>query len=82
MKWFFIYPVSLYFLWQAIDLEANTLFASGIAPFAFFLVLVVFVLWLSTKVKARSTYGAGGGGLFGGGGDSGGGGGDGGGGGC
>jgi len=74
MKWFLIYLVSLYFLWQAIDLEANTLFASGIAPFTFFLVLVVFVLWLSTEVKARSTSGAEGSGLFGGGGDCGGGG--------
>ena len=72
MKWFLIYLVSLYFLWQAIDLEANTLIASGIAPFTFFLVLVVFVLWLSTKAKARSPYGTNGG-FFGGGGDCGGG---------
>lgn len=80
--WFIIYVVSLYALWEAIDLKANTFFASGVAPFTFFIVLVVFLLWLSTKVKVRSgsSSGVGGGSFLGGGGDSCGGGGDGGGG--
>lgn len=84
MKWFLIYPVSLFGLWHAIDLKADTVFASAIAPVAFFFILVAFVMWLSVKLGGRSSTGdAGGmtsGGFFGGGGDScGGGGGDGGG---
>ncbi len=85
MKWFLIYSVSLFGLWHAIDLKADTVFASAIAPFAFFFVLVAFLMWLAMKLggSSSSTADAGGitaGGFFGGGGDScGGGGGDGGG---
>lgn len=85
MKWFLIYSVSLFALWHAIDLEADTVFASAIAPLAFFFILVASLIWLSVKMGGRSstTGDAGGmtsGGFFGGGGDScGGGGGDGGG---
>lgn len=58
MKWLLIYVVSLFLLWQAIDIEANTLFASALAPIAFVLVLVGFLMWLSVKLGGRATSGS------------------------
>lgn len=86
MKWFLIYAAMLFGLWHAIDLKADTVLESAVAPLAFTFVLIAFLVWLSVKVggsRSSSTGDAGGvtsGGFFGGGGDSCGGGGDGGGG--
>ncbi|PAV25033.1 hypothetical protein CF392_13085 [Tamilnaduibacter salinus] len=82
MKWFLIYTAMLFALWHMIDLKADTVLESGIAPVAFALVLIAFVVWLSARMSHRrssSTNDAGGiaSGGFLGGGDSCGGGGDG-----
>ena len=55
MKWFFIYVVSLFVLWHAIDAKANTVFASAIAPLAFVFVSIAFLMWLSVKLGRRSS---------------------------
>lgn len=79
MKWFFIYMVSLYALWHAIDIEADSVLESAIAPIVFAVILVAFLIWLSPKLSGRSSSlngGAGGvGSSWGSGGDGGGGGG-------
>ena len=74
MGWLLIYMISLYALWHAIDMEANSVFENAIAPFAFALVLIAFLIWLRSKVGGGSSSSNGGvGGSCGGGGDGGGG---------
>lgn len=80
MKWLLIYMVSLYALWHAIDTKADSVLTSAIAPFAFVVVLVAFLVWLRSKVNGGSSSFNGSAGGFGSGGSCGGG--DGGGGGC
>ena len=86
MKWFLIYAAMLFGLWHAIDLKADTVLESAVAPLVFTFVLIAFLVWLSVKVSGSRSWSAGdaggvtSGGFFGGGGDSCGGGGDGGGG--
>jgi hypothetical protein len=55
MKWLFIYVVSLFGLWHTIDLEADTLFSSKIAPFLFSFVFIAFLFWLILKMSRRSS---------------------------
>ncbi|WP_417579311.1 hypothetical protein [Nitrincola sp.] len=55
MKWPFIYVVSLFGLWHTIDLEADTLFSSKIAPFLFSFVFIAFLFWLILKMSRRSS---------------------------
>ena len=47
--------ISLYALWHAIDMEANSVFENAIAPSAFALVLIAFLIWLRSKVGGGSS---------------------------
>ena len=71
MGWLLIYMVSLYALWHAIDMEADSVFENAIAPFAFAVVLIAFLVWLRSKMGGGSS--SSNGGASGGGGDGGGG---------
>lgn len=76
MKWFVLFVVLLFGLWHGIDLDADSVFASAIAPIAFTVVSIVFLVWLSIQMARQPTSSAGGsgsassGGFFGGGSDS------------
>jgi len=80
MKWFLIYTAMLFGLWHAIDLEADTVLQSAVAPLAFAFVLIACLVWLAGKIIKHPSSSSGDAGGFFGGGDSCGGGGDGGGG--
>jgi glycerol uptake facilitator-like aquaporin len=55
MKWFLIYAVLLFGLWQAIDLKSDSFMPGVLAPLAFGFVLIAFLIWLSSKTSGRSS---------------------------
>ena len=60
MKWFLIYTAVLFGLWHVIDLNAGTVLESVVAPLAFALVLIAFLVWLSVKVGGSRSSSTGG----------------------
>ena len=60
MKWFLIYAAMLFGLWHAIDLKADTVLESAVAPLVFTFVLIAFLVWLSVKVGGSRSSSTGG----------------------